>query len=70
MGDGAGRGRGIEASWTRFARSGVEASNSEVKSSNFRFEKMPDRRGERATIGPRSRRDRALIIVVVDRPVI
>ena len=25
MGDGAGRGRGIEASWTRFARSGVEA---------------------------------------------
>ena len=48
------RGRGIEASWTRFARSGVEASNSEIKSSNFCFEKRPDRRGEWATIAPRS----------------
>ena len=28
VGDGGGRGRGIEASWTRFALSGVEASNS------------------------------------------
>ena len=35
MGDGGGRGRGIEASWTRFAVSGVEASNSGRIGLNF-----------------------------------
>ena len=51
MGDGGGRGRGIEASWTRFARSGVEAANSGIKSSNF-----ASKRGMIfGAIGPRSR---------------
>ena len=35
MGDRGGRGRGIEASWTRFALSGVEASNSGRIGLNF-----------------------------------
>ena len=57
MGDGGGRGRGIEASWTRFARSGVEALNSGIKSSNFAL-----KRGMIfGAIGPRSGHDRAAI---------
>ena len=35
VGDRGGRGRGIEASWMRFALSGVEASNSSRIGLNF-----------------------------------
>ena len=41
--------------------------NPQGKGFNFCFEKMHEFRRDRATIGPRSSHDRALIFVVVDR---
>ena len=65
--DGSGRGCGITASWERFLVHGFVASNPQGKGFNFCFEKRHELGRDRATIGPRSSHDRALIFVVVDR---
>ena len=70
VGNGAGREGGFQASWKRFPLHGFVASNPRGRSLNFASKRprISARSGhDRAAIGPRSRRDRATIVVLVAR---